>query len=270
MKKILFTDLDGTLLNNESLISPIMKEALQRMIHSGNTLVLSSGRPLDSIKQVKKHAGIDFPGIYIIANNGCLIYDCDNEKNLLEIRVPMEQVMLAWSLAKKHSVHIQTYSDFEIITETDDPEIRVYRSKIHLPLLLAKDPSAVLKKNPYKLLAIDLNNKKHLCDYADALTEQSKKSLTTIFSNDRYLEVFSKDGGKGNALSFLCNYLSIPIQNSYASGDAQNDLSMLQAAGTSVAMKNADPVLFSHADIITAKTNDENGLLEVIESCLYD
>ena len=53
MKKILFTDLDGTLLNNRSQIDEEMKKALTDMTNEGHFLVLSSGRPLDSILEVK-------------------------------------------------------------------------------------------------------------------------------------------------------------------------------------------------------------------------
>ena len=58
--------------------------------------------------------------------------------------------------------------------------------------------------------------------------------------------------------------LSIPVANSYAAGDALNDLSMLKAAGHSIAMKNGDSTLLQYADIITPHTNDEDGLAEVI------
>ena len=59
--KILFTDLDGTLLNNESKVSTKTKIFLDKFNSAGNKLVLSSGRPLDSILEVKETAGLDYP-----------------------------------------------------------------------------------------------------------------------------------------------------------------------------------------------------------------
>lgn len=74
--KILFTDMDGTLLLSDSTVSPVMKETLNRLTEAGHKLVLTSGRPLDSILEVMEAAGLFYPGTLIISNNGSLIYDC--------------------------------------------------------------------------------------------------------------------------------------------------------------------------------------------------
>lgn len=262
--KILFTDLDGTLLNNKSLISETTRKALDCMTQAGNLLVLSSGRPLDSILEVKNLAGLHYPNTYIIAYNGSLIYDCDRKENIYELRLKPDEVSFVWQLAKLHNLHIQTYTDSEIISALEDKEVMYYRERIHLPLILSDSPLSVLQKPPFKLLAIDLHKKKHLTFFSDALLTHYHDKLTTVFSNDQYLEIFAKESGKGNALKKLCDLLSIPVSNSYASGDALNDLSMLQAAGHSIAMKNGDPALFKYAQIITPHTNDEDGLAEII------
>ncbi len=262
--KILFTDLDGTLLNNQSRISAKTRTALDSMTNAGNILVLSSGRPLDSILEVMELAGLCYPNTYIIAYNGCLIYDCDQKNNIFELRLSYNDVSYAWNLASTHKVHIHTYTDSSIISATPDVEVNYYRKRIHLPLILSDSPLNVLQKPPFKLLAIDLCEKKHLISFSDALLQNKQYEITTVFSNDQYLEIFSKDAGKGNALLKLCDMLSIPVANSYAAGDALNDLSMLKAAGHSIAMKNGDSTLLQYADIITPHTNDEDGLAEVI------
>jgi len=264
MKKILFTDLDGTLLNNQSKISDSMKEALDKMIQAGHVLVLSSGRPLHSIISIKENAGIDYPGIYIIANNGGLVYDCDKKTNILERRVSFEDMLVAWNLAKEHGLHIQTYSESHIISSNTTKALEYYTRKVTLPVIFSDNPAEVLDAPPYKLLAIDLENKKNLDAYAASLAKKNTK-LTTLFSNPKFLEVIPADSGKGKGLEWLCNHLDIPVANSIASGDAENDLSMLQAAEIGVAMKNAEEILKQHADVVTEKSNDENGLVEIIE-----
>ena len=50
--KLLFTDLDGTLLNNNSLVSPGTRAFLDEFLAAGNRLILSSGRPTDSVLEV--------------------------------------------------------------------------------------------------------------------------------------------------------------------------------------------------------------------------
>ena len=62
----------------------------------------------------------------------------------------------------------------------------------------------------------------------------------------------------------MIHYLDIAIANSYAAGDAENDLSMLQAAGTAIVMCNGTDELKKHADIITKRSNDDCGLADII------
>ena len=88
--------------------------------------------------------------------------------------------------------------------------------------------------------------------------------MTAIFSCDQYLEVFDKTAGKGNALRFVCDHLGIPVSDSVAAGDAENDISMLDSAGVAVAMANAPQEVKVHADFITRADNDHDGLGEAI------
>ena len=78
------------------------------------------------------------------------------------------------------------------------------------------------------------------------------------------LEIFAKEAGKGNGLRFLCDYLNVPVVNSIAAGDAQNDISMLEAAGLSVAMCNGDEDIKAMADVVTKRDNHECGLADVV------
>lgn len=87
--KILFTDMDGTLLLNNSTVSDEMKAALDRLIRNGHKLVLTSGRPLDSILEVMQASDLFYPGTLVISNNGSLIYDCTAGAPLMEKTVPL-------------------------------------------------------------------------------------------------------------------------------------------------------------------------------------
>lgn len=264
MKKILFTDLDGTLLNNSSLIDEEMKTALKDMTNAGHCLVLSSGRPLDSILEVKDLADIDSNNVYIIANNGGILYDCSKEQIISEFKVSVDDVRDVWNLAVSHGIHVQTYTENEIISIKEDEEVTYYRRRIHLPLILTDNPLDILTVPPHKLLIINLEDHERLVKLQTILETQFSDRLQTVFSNPFYLEVFSKEAGKGNALRRLCEYLDIPLENSFAAGDAENDLSMLKAAGTAVVMCNADAALQKEADIVTRRSNNECGLADVI------
>ena len=159
---------------------------------------------------------------------------------------------------------MQTYTENEIISIKEDEEVTYYRRRIHLPLILTDNPLDILTVPPHKLLIINLEDHERLVKLQTILETQFSDRLQTVFSNPFYLEVFSKEAGKGNALHRLCEYLDIPLENSFAAGDAENDLSMLKAAGTAIVMCNADAALQKEADIVTRRSNNECGLADVI------
>ena len=69
---------------------------------------------------------------------------------------------------------------------------------------------------------------------------------------------------KGDALLALADYLGVPHEKTFAFGDGLNDLTMLEKAGTGIAMANAFPEAIEAADWVTASC-DEDGVAVGIE-----
>lgn len=273
--KLLFTDLDDTLLNNKSQVSPGTKAFLDAFLAAGNRLVLSSGRPLASVMEVKESAGLHQPGIFLSGSNGTRIYDCDKQCTILKKGLPLPWVSYLQNQAKDLSLHIHTYREKDgeedaIITPTDDEEIVFYRRKIHLPLILSEQLTDALDNDdtPCKMLAISLHNPEKLESFRSNIAAWAKNKVRTIYSNNKYLEVYPWDAGKGSSLLFLSDYLGVPISDTYAAGDAENDISMLTAAGYGIAMKNAADTVKAHADVVTDLTNDQDGLADMMRKLL--
>ena len=268
--KILFTDLDGTLLNNDSRVSAGTKAFLDEFLSAGNKLVLSSGRPRDSVIEVKNDAGLTQSGILLSCSNGALVFDCDREASIMERTLPLSYVSHLQGEADALGLHIQTYTRDSIMCREEDEEIRFYRRRIHLPLVLAEDYASSLTAEPHKMLAIDLHDREKLLTYCDRIADWSEGKIRYIFSNDWYLELFVKEAGKGNAVRFVCEYFGVPLSDAYAAGDAENDISMIEAAGCGIAMANAAPNVKEAADIVTRLGNDKDGLAECMKELLSD
>ena len=94
--------------------------------------------------------------------------------------------------------------------------------------------------------------------------EKYSDTVTTVYSNPYYLEIFMKEAGKGSAVIRLAEHLSIPIENTIAAGDEQNDISMIEAAGCGIAMANATDMVKQIADVVTTYDNNHDGLAEFI------
>lgn len=266
--KLLFTDLDGTLLNNDSQISPDTRAFLDEFLAAGNKLILSSGRPTDSVLEVKNNAGLSQPGILLSCYNGAQIYDCDSRRTIMAKRLPLSYVSYLQEQAAYHDLHLQTYQENAVVSPADDEEIRFYQIRIHLPLVVSPVLTDALTDGPYKMLAASLHDHSKLEAFRLSISDWSKGKIQTIYSNDLYLELFRQDAGKGNALRFLCYHFGVPLSDAYAAGDAQNDISMLQAAGTGIAMRNAPDQVKEAADLVTDLDNDQDGLARLMQKLL--
>ena len=154
-EKILFTDLDGTLLNSAKKVSPGMQLLLSKMVLAGNRLVLTSGRALPSVLKVAKNAGLLFPDTVIIAANGNEVYDCDTKTFLMRKSVPIEIAEDIISMAQEESLYLHSYSDTCVVAPKDGVEVKHYCSRTGMEYQVSDD---LLKPNghaPCKILAND-------------------------------------------------------------------------------------------------------------------
>lgn len=265
-KNLLFTDMDGTLLRNDSTVSSAMKDALDRLTGAGHHLILSSGRPLPSILDVKEQAGLSYPHMLIISNNGALIYDCDTETPILEQKICQKDIAAVIAMAHERGLHIHGYTERAIVCLQDNEELRFYRRRIHMPLKCVEDIAAALPEGSYKLQTIHLTDRSLLEQFRETLLTQTDlgERLQFAFSNDKYLEILPKGAGKGSALRYVTDYLPVLRTHTFAAGDEENDISMIEAAQIGIVMANASDKVKAHGDLITTRSNEEDGLRDII------
>ena len=264
MKKIFFTDLDGTLLTDEKKVSPKTMEALTAFTDAGNYFAINTGRALDSAKAVQKENNLFFKGTYLIGFNGSEIYDCDLGKDVYRTGVPMDLVPAIFNLAKEYGIHCHTYNDDILITPAEDEELAYYRRVIHTPYIVTDDICSALSDEPCKIIGIELKDRERIEKFKKAVEDIAGDRLTLLFSNPYYLEIFNSEAGKGSAVKRLAKHLNIPIENTIAAGDEENDISMILAAGLGVAMINGTDMVKKSADVITEYDNNHDGLVAMI------
>lgn len=268
--KILFTDLDGTLLDSNKNVSQGNLHAIDKMIKQGHKFVISTGRPIQSAIQISGRYGWTGEGYYIASYNGGLIYDCGEDKTLVRYPVKLEYVRHILDEAHKAGIHAHTYDDVNVVSERDTPELRAYCKGIMVPPVVVDDVISYLKDEPIKVIAISRESHAVLDGFRDRLTPFCNGKLTTVFSNPMLLEFENPLATKGQAVSFMCDHFNIPIADSVAAGDEENDLSMIEAAGVGVAMANATDQVKATADYITKRDNDHDGINEIIYKFILD
>lgn len=266
-KRILFLDLDGTLLNDEKQITPGNRAALEGALERGHDMVITTGRPLKSAMNQAHVLGMDRPGCYLIAYNGAVIYDWAQNKQIFTRSLSFDAVHRVFDKANAMGLHIQTYDTWDVLVEQrcDDAAVRRYCGLIRMDFRVIADVRKDLTEEPVKCLIIDYDRQTDLLKIQDWITENMTEEVDCFFSCDQYLEVVPKGMSKGEAVKMLCADLGVEIENAVAAGDAANDLSMIEAAGIGVAMANGTDQVKAAADYVTTHDNNHDGIAEVVE-----
>ena len=69
-------------------------------------------------------------------------------------------------------------------------------------------------------------------------------------------------------IKFLLEKDKLTAQNVIAIGDNINDKMMIQNAGLGIAMKDSTPVVQEVADLVTEKSNNEDGVVDTLKKVI--
>jgi hydroxymethylpyrimidine pyrophosphatase-like HAD family hydrolase len=83
-----------------------------------------------------------------------------------------------------------------------------------------------------------------------------------------YLEIRKTGSSKGKALEKLLKHISLKAEQTAVIGDWYNDITLFETKALKVAVANAIPELLNKADVVTGKTNNEDGVAEFFEMVL--
>ena len=160
--KILFADLDRTLLCDDKSISEKNRAAIQKMLERGHYFVLATGRPVESGRIVVKDLGLTSPGCYMIAFNGAVIYDCAADRVLYKSALPIEVAQEIFDRAHKAGIYAQTYNTVDIVTKRHTKELDYYVERSHMTYKLTRRISDCLDSEPQKVILIHLEDDEKL------------------------------------------------------------------------------------------------------------
>ncbi len=265
MKKIFFTDLDGTLLNSKKEITLENKAAIEKARAAGHSIVLATGRSTVNMLLQVKRLGLDTPGCYAITFNGSCVIRCDTGEVLHWESLSMDTVRYLMEETRKWQIHAQAYSRTETIAEKQTPELTRYdKNNGGHSRLVADIPSALTEESP-KILLADLHDREKLERFQTEHAEALEGQADSFFSCKEYLEYVPAGVSKGSAIRWLCRYLDADISQTVAAGDAANDLSMIKTAAVGAAMCNGEDAVKASADYVTERDNDHSGVAEIIE-----
>lgn len=261
--KAIVLDLDGTLTNSKKEITPHTKDVLMKAQEMGVKIILASGRPTYGIAPLADQLELDRFGGYILAINGARITNWETKEIIFDQILDESFVPKLYKAAMDNNFQILTYQGDAIAATDINDEYVVHEAFINkMPLIHYPDflnqvyypiNKCLIVGEPSRLAVLDKN-----------LAEQMKGRMNIYRSCDFFLECVPLGIDKAASLKRLFDHLGISLDEVIACGDANNDLSMIKAAGLGVAMANSSAEVLAASDFITL-SNEEDGVAYAIE-----
>lgn len=269
--KLIALDLDGTLFNSQSQISAHNIDTIKKANEAGATVVISTGRPYSGLPfEQLKGSGIRFA----ITTNGSAIYEIESGKCLFEEAMDEDIILPILDFLLTKDIHMDAfiggkgYTPVQCVAAgqklANPPALKHYilntRVRVdNLPLFIHENRLKVQKMTLNFYPEGDIfKDREEVRKYLE-----SNPAVTTVSGGYNNLEFTRADVNKGVGLQKMAQLLDIPVAQTMAVGDTENDLAIIRAAGFGVAMGNATAAVKSAADYITT-SNDEDGVATAI------
>lgn len=252
MKKILVTDLDGTLLRNDGTISEYTKRVI-RKASKEYILIAASGRAISGIKKALDDL---FPLFtFFICYNGAVIYHKD--KPIKENILSSHQVNWLYQIAKQHNADFRAFRD-KCETDLETEEALVEAEKNNMEIILTDTFSPAYKATMTS--EFDING------LFNTLKKLHLSNVSITKSDNRNIDIGIEEVSKGVALAYICEKFNIDCKDTIAFGDAGNDVDMICFSEIGIAMSNAMDETKENATYITEYDNDHDGVAEFIDN----
>ena len=267
-KKVIFLDVDGTLVNDNGVVPESAKDAVRQARNNGHYVFLCTGRSkaeiYDEIMEIGVDGVIGAAGGYIEVNNEIILHkkvdreDVEHlvnyfDKNNIDFYLESNGGLFASKNCKK------TLN--KLVFEGVDKDSKLYKE---LEKGIGQFIEALIEGED--LIRDDINKISFLDSETsiETIRDEFKDKFNVIHCT---VPMFGENSGelsvpgvhKALAIEYLIEHLGLSKETTFAYGDGINDMEMLQYVNYGIAMGNANEALKEIACDITG-THDEDGI----------
>lgn len=253
-------DLDGTLLTDDKRVSEGNLAELRRVIAQGVHVIISTGRAWPGAKPFVRMLGLTLP---VITSNGAMIVDSGSEEIMFKKDLSPEAAKIILEGGRARMTSQIIWSANRLYGLPLDERLADYGKRFGLMEPKPMPPIETLFDiGVSKILWYDAPE--HIAAWVSEaqqgiLFDKMPENVTICKSLPVYAEFFRGDVSKAKALEAVASMFGVPMEETIAIGDADNDLPMLTAAGTGVVMGNAEESVKAAADFVT-RDNEHDGV----------
>ncbi len=258
-------DLDGTLLNGEKNITERTKAVIYEAKKQGHHVAIATGRPYRASVRYYRELALDTP---IVNFNGAFVHH-PLDHSFGTYHSPMELETAKTIVASCHEISVKNM----IAEVIDDVYLHQHDELIMQNMIMGNSSIYTggihtnLKDHPTSLLIHP--HEEQLATLRAMLKEQHAEMIEhRVWAAPlNIIEIVRAGLNKAVGLKRLAEHFNVPQERIIAFGDEDNDLEMIEYAGTGVAMGNAIDQLKNIANETTI-TNEEDGVARFLENRL--
>ncbi|MDX1761442.1 MAG: HAD family hydrolase [Christiangramia sp.] len=267
MFKIIFSDIDGTLLNVERDLSEYTINTVKKLNKAEIPFILISSRMPAAMRHLQRK--MDIEHLPLISYNGGLIIADGKTISSTEISLEVLEDLHDYNL--DHDVHLSLFHNDEWYVPRDDFWTRREINNTRVQPEFQHNKEVIEKwkneaKGAHKIMAMGEEEK--IDKIFNFLTEKFQEQLHLYRSKPTYIEIAPKAISKLTAVNHLLDkHFKIPLSQSMAFGDNYNDIEMLRGVGMGIAVGNAKPEVMEVAHMVTIP-GKEDGVAKSISEIL--
>lgn len=258
MVKLIATDMDGTLINDDGKIDDRVFDLISRLNKNNVKFAAASGRFYSQLmvnfEKVKKN-------MIFIAHNGALIRYNHNGKVLYSNSILKQNIQKVINLNPNMGEELILSGENDAYVESPSQHIINVFSELKVHVVALKSFKQ-LREPVYKMTYHMANGVNQ--DIIKYLRENLNDELQFVVSGDRWIDIMNKGTNKGNAIRILQRKFDIDCKNTMVFGDYYNDLPMFKVAKYSYAMGNAPEDVKKSANFV-ARSNNDDGVYNVLK-----
>ena len=260
--KMVFSDMDGTLLRNGTEISVENLTAIRKAVDKGVEFVLCTGRGVFGVERYLEELGLLGRKGYAICQNGATVYDLQTMQPVIRRSFPPECFAEIAEAARELGLELYYYDDKRFMTERPTKQVEKYCKVMRTEMGILENP---LDYDGEFTKCLASGPREKLTQLREQVRPFLEGRLDTFFSSEIYLEFVRQGVNKGNALAETAEKAGVALKDVIAIGDSDNDRSMLLRAGLGIAVQNAEEDVKAIADYITERNCEQNAVAEVLE-----
>jgi hypothetical protein len=265
--KIVITDLDGTLLNNNREVSLTDMKSLYWLGENNIVRVIATGRNFFSALKALKD---NFPIDYLIFSSGAGIFDWKRKKLIHSQFLPENEVSQISQILINHEIDFMIH---EMVPENH--KFLFHRTN-------KKNPDFERRIDVYKEFAVELNPGKEKFDHASqilavfpndiSLFDEIKnkfndikiiRTTSPLDGDSIWMEIFPETVSKGHGIEWLCKKIKIAQSETISVGNDYNDIDMLEYTAEKYVVSNAPDDLKERFPV--CNSNQQNGFTSALD-----